>query len=118
MRKREDNSHTRGIKEVRSESMKEVKTSAQDFEVGSVHEGKVVKILQFGAFVNLNGTDGLVHISELQHKRTANVEDVLKVGDVVNVKVLPYDDRGRLRLSIKALQPAPERGDKGDERGR
>ncbi len=74
----------------------------QDVEVGQVYMGKVVKITPFGAFVEiLPGKDGLVHISELAHERVKRVEDVLKVGDKVLVKVIGIDDMGRIKLSRK-----------------
>ena len=63
----------------------------------------------FGAFVEIMpGTEGLVHISELQHGRTEKTEDVVKKGDRVRVKLIDRDERGRLRLSMKALVPKPE----------
>lgn len=71
-------------------------------EVGTVYEGKVVTIKEFGAFVNiLPGTDGMVHISQLSDERVERVEDVLTEGQVVKVKLIGIDDRGRLSLSIK-----------------
>jgi polyribonucleotide nucleotidyltransferase len=71
--------------------------------VGEVYEGKVVKIADFGAFVNvLNGKDGMVHISELKHERVAKVSDVVNVGDVVKVKVIGIES-GKVKLSMKAL---------------
>jgi len=73
-------------------------------EIGSIYTGKVVKTLDFGAFVNFLGArDGLVHISELAPSRTQKVTDVVKVGDVVKVKVLALDDRGKVRLSMRAV---------------
>ena len=73
-------------------------------EIGTVYTGKVVKVLDFGAFVNFIGNrDGLVHISELADHRVAKVTDVVKEGDEVKVKVLAVDDRGKVRLSIKAV---------------
>ncbi len=73
-------------------------------EAGMIYEGKVVKIMDFGAFVNfLGGKDGLVHISELANQRVAKVTDVVKEGDVVKVKCLGTDDRGKVRLSMKAV---------------
>ena len=70
-------------------------------EVGKIYKGKVVKIMEFGAFVNFLGKqDGLVHISELAGKRVAKVSDVVKEGDEVSVKVLGFD-RGKVKLSIK-----------------
>ena len=76
-------------------------------EIGTVYTGKVVKVLDFGAFVNFIGNrDGLVHISELADHRVAKVTDVVKEGDEVKVKVLAVDDRGKVRLSIKAVAVA------------
>ena len=73
-------------------------------EVGEIYEGPVVKIMDFGAFVNiLPGKDGLVHISQLAKKRVNKVEDVVKVGDIVRVKLVEIDKQGRLNLSMKAL---------------
>jgi polyribonucleotide nucleotidyltransferase len=72
-------------------------------EIGTVYSGKVVKIMDFGAFVNfMNGRDGLVHISELTEGRVAKVSDVVSVGDVVKVKVLGVDDRGKIKLTMKS----------------
>jgi polyribonucleotide nucleotidyltransferase len=73
-------------------------------EVGVIYTGKVVKTVEFGAFVNFLGArDGLVHISELAPRRVAKVNDVVKEGDQVKVKVLGVDDRGKVRLSMKAV---------------
>jgi polyribonucleotide nucleotidyltransferase len=96
-------------------------------EVGVIYNGKVVKTVEFGAFVNFLGArDGLVHISELAPRRVAKVNDVVKEGDSVKVKVLGVDDRGKVRLSMKAVdqqtgedisqkareeQPAPAAGE-------
>jgi len=73
-------------------------------EIGAIYEGRVQKIVDFGAFVEiLPGTDGLVHISELDNTRVAKVTDILNEGDIVKVKVLDIDNRGKIRLSRKAL---------------
>jgi polyribonucleotide nucleotidyltransferase len=73
-------------------------------EVGVVYSGKVVKTVDFGAFVNFLGArDGLVHISELAPQRVGKVTDVVKVGDPVKVKVLGFDDRGKVKLSLKQV---------------
>ena len=73
-------------------------------ELGVIYTGKVVKTVDFGAFVNFLGSrDGLVHISELAPQRVGKVADVVKVGDQVKVKVLGFDDRGKVRLSMKAV---------------
>jgi polyribonucleotide nucleotidyltransferase len=80
---------------------------ACDPEVGEIYEGKVVKIMDFGAFVNFMGNrDGLVHISELSPERVAKVSDVVQVGDIVRVKVTGFDDRGKIKLSMKAVPAA------------
>ena len=77
---------------------------ACDPEIGHIYEGKVVKVAEFGAFVNfMGGRDGLVHISELAPTRVNKTEDVVKLGDVVQVKVLGFDDRGKIKLSMKAV---------------
>jgi polyribonucleotide nucleotidyltransferase len=77
--------------------------------IGETYEGTVKSTTAFGAFVEIMpGTEGLVHISELKHGRTEKTEDVVKKGDRVTVKLLDRDERGRLRLSMKALQPKPE----------
>ena len=84
-------------------------------EVGVTYEGKVVKTVDFGAFVNFLGSrDGLVHISEMANERVKQVTDVVKEGDVVKVKVLGIDDRGKVRLSMKAVMN-DEAKDEGDE---
>ncbi len=93
-------------------------------EIGKVYEGPVTKILDFGALVNiLPGKDGLLHISQIAHQRVEKVEDFLKEGQVVQVKVLETDEKGRIKLSMKALIERPEgmeepryepRGDRGD----
>ena len=80
-----------------------------DAEIGKVYDGKVVRIVDFGAFVNfLPGKDGLVHISQIAHKRIEKVEDVLEEGQEVKVQCLDVDQRGRVKLSIKALLEQPE----------
>jgi polyribonucleotide nucleotidyltransferase len=73
-------------------------------EVGVIYTGKVVKIMDFGAFVNFMGPrDGLVHISELAPQRVATVQDVVSEGDMVKVKCIGIDDRGKIKLSMKAV---------------
>ncbi|MEO7367460.1 MAG: S1 RNA-binding domain-containing protein, partial [Gemmatimonadaceae bacterium] len=77
--------------------------------IGDTYEGTVKSTTAFGAFVEIMpGTEGLVHISELKHGRTEKTEDVVSKGDRVKVKLLERDERGRLRLSMKALVPKPE----------
>ncbi|HUL03788.1 MAG TPA: polyribonucleotide nucleotidyltransferase [Gemmatimonadales bacterium] len=81
----------------------------QEPEVGKVYEGVVKSTTAFGAFIEIiPGVEGLLHISELQHGRTERTEDVVKKGDHVKVKLLEVDERGRMRLSRKALLEAPE----------
>jgi polyribonucleotide nucleotidyltransferase len=83
---------------------------ALDPEIGAIYEGKVVKITDFGAFVNIkSGTDGLVHISELADYRVKKVTDVVKEGDVIPVKVLDITRDGKIKLSYKAAK-ADEKG--------
>ena len=82
----------------------------KDVEVGEIYMGKVVKIVPFGAFVEvLNGKEGLVHISNIAHERINNVEDVLKVGDEILVKVTEIDNQGRINLSRKAVLPKEDK---------
>lgn len=88
-------------------------------EVGNVYEGTVRRIEKFGAFVEVaKGKDGLVHISEIAHERTKNVEDVLSLGQKVKVKVTEIDEKGRVNLSMKALiekvSPAPTQNGQGE----
>lgn len=88
----------------------------REAKVGEVYHAKVVRIEKFGAFVNLfDKTDALVHISEIAWTRTANVSDVLEVGDEVDVKVIKVDDKGRVDASMKALLPRPQRAEKNHE---
>jgi polyribonucleotide nucleotidyltransferase len=92
------------------EAKRRIEQITADVAEGMIYEGKVVKLMDFGAFVNiLPGKDGLVHISQISHERVENVADKLKEGDPVRVKVLEVDKQGRIRLSIKALQEAPAR---------
>ncbi len=80
-----------------------IETIIEDPEVNKIYEGKVVKIVDFGAFVNiLPGKDGLLHISEISEERTENVSDVLTEGDIIKVKLIGFD-RGKLKLSAKAV---------------
>ena len=84
-----------------------IKSIVSEPEVGVIYKGKVVKVVDFGAFVNFFGSrDGLVHISELAPRRVAKVADVVNEGDEVRVKVLGIDERGKVRLSMKAVDQA------------
>jgi len=81
-----------------------IKSIASDPEVGLIYEGTVVKVMDFGAFVNFFGSrDGLVHISQLAANRVNKVTDIVKEGDKVKVKLLGFDDRGKVRLSMKVV---------------
>src|SRR6478736_5882153 len=81
-----------------------IKSIASEPEVGEIYQGKVVKVMEFGAFVNFFGAkDGLVHISQLAEGRPKAVTDVVKEGDMVWVKLLGFDDRGKVRLSMKVV---------------
>ena len=87
--------------ESRKKAMEMVKNIIAKPEMGKIYKGKVIKIMEFGAFVNFLGKqDGLVHISELAPKRVAKVTDVVKEGDEVSVKVIGFD-RGKVKLSMK-----------------
>jgi polyribonucleotide nucleotidyltransferase len=84
-----------------------IKSIASDPEVGHIYEGTVVKVMDFGAFVNFFGAkDGLVHISQLAQQRVQKTSDVVKEGDKVKVKLLGMDERGKVRLSMKAVDQA------------
>ena len=90
-------------------AMKRVEQITADIEVGKIYEGKVAKLMDFGAFVNiLPGKDGLVHISQISEERVENVSDKLSEGDMVQVKVLEVDRQGRVRLSMKAVHEVTE----------
>ena len=83
---------------------------AMDPEIGAIYQGEVVKITDFGAFVNIKpGTDGLVHISELAEHRVKKVTDVVKEGEVISVKVLDITRDGKVKLSYKAAQKDEEK---------
>jgi len=102
----------------------------EEAEVGKIYTGKVVNIVDFGAFVNfMGGKDGLVHVSEMKNERVEKVTDVVAEGDEVKVKVLEIDNRGKVRLSMRVVDqetgeeledtrpPREPRGDRGDRRG-
>ena len=90
------------------EAKRRVESITADVQVGAIYEGRVQKLMDFGAFVNiLPGKDGLVHISQISHERVENVSDILTEGDTVRVRVLEVDKQGRIRLSMKAVdEPA------------
>jgi polyribonucleotide nucleotidyltransferase len=84
--------------------VKWIKSLTSDAEVGQIYEGKVVKVMDFGAFVNFFGAkDGLVHVSQLARERVEKPSDIVKEGDMVKVKLLGFDDRGKVRLSMKVV---------------
>jgi polyribonucleotide nucleotidyltransferase len=86
------------------EARRRVEAITADAVVGEIYTGRVSKLMDFGAFVNiLPGKDGLVHISQISHERVENVSDKLREGDTVKVKVLEIDKQGRIRLSMKAV---------------
>ncbi|MBL8790695.1 MAG: polyribonucleotide nucleotidyltransferase [Rhizobiales bacterium] len=88
-------------------ALKWIKSIVSEPEVGEIYEGKVVKIMEFGAFVNFFGArDGLVHVSELAPQRVQKVSDVVSEGQMVKVKFLGMDNRGKIRLSMKVVDQA------------
>ncbi|MGL4635570.1 MAG: polyribonucleotide nucleotidyltransferase [Beijerinckiaceae bacterium] len=85
-------------------AMNWIKGIASDPEIGQIYEGTVVKVMEFGAFINFFGSkDGLVHISQLANHKVAQTKDVVKEGDKVKVKLMGFDDRGKTRLSMKVV---------------
>lgn len=87
-----------------------------EIEVGKIYTGKVSRITNFGAFVEvLPGKEGLLHISHISHERVAKVEDVLKIGDMVEVKVTDIDEKGRANLSRKVLLEKPKKQEKTND---
>jgi polyribonucleotide nucleotidyltransferase len=112
-------------------AMQRINEITAEVEIGAVYEGAVTKLFDFGALVNLlPGKDGLLHISQIAHERVEKVSDYLQEGQVVKVKVLETDEKGRVKLSMKALIERPEgmpedqprerreRGDRGERRDR
>ncbi len=90
-------------------ALKMVEDIGKDLEIGEIYEGIVSKIMPFGAFVDLGGAkEGLVHISKISHKRIEKVEDILKVGQKVKVKVSEIDEQGRINLNMKDLEEVEE----------
>ncbi|HEV3269628.1 MAG TPA: polyribonucleotide nucleotidyltransferase [Candidatus Rhabdochlamydia sp.] len=106
-----DDSGRVSIASTNSESMNRAKEMIHnlttDVEIGKTYKGKVVSIVNFGAFVEIYGRECLCHISELSYNRVQNVEDVVKLGDTIEVKVLDINDRGQVKLSHKATLPTP-----------
>jgi polyribonucleotide nucleotidyltransferase len=86
------------------EAKRRIEQITAEVEIGKVYEGPVTKILDFGALINLlPGKDGLLHISQIAHERVERVTDYLSEGQIVKVKVLETDEKGRVKLSMKAL---------------
>ncbi len=97
-------------------ALKMIQTITREIEVGGIYDGKVSRIVTFGAFVDLGGgKEGLLHISKISSKRVEKVEDVLSVGDEVQVKVIEIDHQNRINLSMKALEAKPEEEEKSEE---
>jgi len=113
-------------------ALKRIGEITAEVEIGATYEGPVTKLFDFGALVNLMpGKDGLLHISQIAHERVEKVSDYLTEGQIVKVKVMETDEKGRIKLSMKALMERPEgmpereersdrgpRGDRGDRGGR
>lgn len=90
-------------------AIKIIEGITHEYKIGDIVEGTVSKILDFGAVIDLApNKDGLLHISELAYYRVEKVEDIVKLGDKITVKVIRVDPDGRLGLSLKAMSPAPE----------
>ncbi|MGE0595605.1 MAG: polyribonucleotide nucleotidyltransferase [Hyphomonadaceae bacterium] len=105
-------------------AVKWIKSLTSEPEIGQIYEGKVVKVMEFGAFVNYFGAkDGLVHVSQLARERVEKPGDVVKEGDIVKVKLLGFDDRGKTRLSMKVVDQATgadltsELGEEAEDKG-
>ncbi len=101
------------------EARRRIEIITAEVEVGKVYEGPIVKLLDFGALVNIMpGKDGLLHISQIAHERVEKVTDYLQEGQIVKVKALETDDKGRIKLSMKALLERPERAERGERQER
>jgi polyribonucleotide nucleotidyltransferase len=98
--------------EAAARAQRMIEDIVREAKPGEVYKGRVTRLMNFGAFVEIfPGKEGLVHISELSHDRVARVEDAVKVGDEIEVKVKEIDNLGRINLSRRALLPRPERAD-------
>ena len=103
-------------KDVITKTMERIKEIIREVEPGKVYTGKVVKVEDFGCFVELwPGCEGLVHVSQLAYERVNKPSDMVKIGDEIIVKALGFDNKGRLNLSRKDALPKPEKKDKKDE---
>ena len=104
-------------KDVLDRAIAMIEDIVKEVEIGAVYTAKVVKIEDFGAFVELwPGCEGLVHVSQLDNKRVNHPSDLLKVGDEIVVKATGYDKKGKLNLSRKELLPKIEKKDKKIEK--
>ena len=102
--------------EMMKKAIELVKRQTQSVELNAIYEGKVTKLMKFGAFVEvLPGKEGLLHISEISEKRVGKVEDVLKEGQIVKVKVITLEDENKFNLSMKALIPKENKGEGGKD---
>ena len=102
--------------EMMKKAIELVKRQTQSVELNAIYEGKVTKLMKFGAFVEvLPGKEGLLHISEISDKRVGKVEDVLKEGQIVTVKVITLEDENKFNLSMKALIPKENKGEGGKD---
>jgi len=103
------------------EAKRRIEQIIAEVEIGKIYEGPVTKILDFGALINLlPGKDGLLHISQISHERIAKVSDVLAEGQIVRVKVMETDEKGRVKLSMKALSeraPTPPAHPQAESQG-
>ncbi|MFL2664724.1 MAG: polyribonucleotide nucleotidyltransferase [Dehalococcoidia bacterium] len=104
-------------KEAAENAKKFIENLVKEVEVGEIYKGKVVRIMSFGAFVQiLPGKDGMVHISELANERVPEVESVVTIGDEVEVKVIKVDNQGRIDLSMKALLPGADNSENHNDK--
>jgi polyribonucleotide nucleotidyltransferase len=102
--------------EAAAKALKIIEGITKEVEAGEVYTGKVMRIMNFGAFVEiLPGKEGLVHISKLAHTRVEKVEDVVNIGDEITVKVTEIDSQGRINLSRKDTLPLPPRSEGGEK---
>ncbi|MGL5296811.1 MAG: polyribonucleotide nucleotidyltransferase [Culicoidibacterales bacterium] len=103
-------------REMINKAQKIIEDLTREVELNAIYEAKVVRVEKFGAFVELfPGKDALVHISQLAHERVEKTEDVVKIGDIVKVKVTEIDQQGRANASIKILLPKPEKVEQESE---
>ena len=98
------------------QAIKTIETIAKEIQMDEIYNAKVVRLAKFGAFVELlPGKDALLHLSEISYEYVNEVEDILKEGDEIMVKVIGIDDQGKVKVSRKALLPPPEGGDANEQ---